>query len=59
MIPTMVTALDAVTYNWGTIDIAPITDAIMSVIPVVLPAVIGIAGIRKGVSFLVGMIRSA
>ena len=56
MMPTM---LEAVTYNWGTIDITPITDAIMSVIPVVLPAVIGIAGIRKGVSFLVGMIRSA
>ncbi len=55
----MIALEGSVTYNWGTIDITPITDAIMSIIPVALPAVIAIAGIRKAISFLVGMIRSA
>lgn len=45
--------------NWGTIDISPITTAISEAVPVVLPVVIGIAGVRKAVSFVVGMIRSA
>lgn len=45
--------------SWGTIDISPITSAISDAIPVVLPAVIGIAGIRKAVSFVIGMLRSA
>lgn len=45
--------------NWGTIDISPITSAISAAVPSVLPAVIGIVGIRKAISFVMGMIRSA
>ena len=49
----------AVTYNWGTVDVSPIVDALQSIIPVAIPVVISIAAIRKAISFLVGMIRSA
>lgn len=45
--------------QWGSIDISPITSAISDAVPVVLPVIVGIAGIRKAVSFVVGMIRSA
>ena len=45
--------------NWGTINISPITAAISDAVPAVLPALIGIVGIRKAISFVIGMIRSA
>ena len=45
--------------TWGTIDISPITTAISDAVPAVLPALIGIVGIRKAISFVMGMIRSA
>ena len=49
--------------DWATLitseTLAPLTDAIEAVLPVVLPVSVGIVAIRKGVSFVLGMIRSA
>lgn len=61
MFNTVLTTLESSTpsIDWGTINIQPIVDAISDAVPAILPAIIGIAGIRKAVSFVVGMIRSA
>lgn len=56
---TLLTSTTTPTIDWGTISVEPITTAISSAIPVALPLVISIAGIRKAISFVVGMIRSA
>lgn len=45
--------------NWGTINVDPIVSAISDAVPAVLPAVVTIVGIRKAVSFVFGLIRSA
>lgn len=51
------------TIDWSTLitsdALAPLTSAITSVLPIVLPVSIGVVAIRKGVSFVLGMIRSA
>lgn len=43
----------------SSIDVSPITDNITAAIPVVLPALISILAIRKGLSFVIGTIRKA
>lgn len=43
----------------SSVDVSPIVNGITGIIPVALPALITILGIRKAVSFLVGLIRSA
>lgn len=44
--------------SWvGSIDVSPIVDNITAAVPVVLPALISILAIRKGVSFVIGTIR--
>lgn len=44
--------------SWvGAIDVSPIVDNITAAVPVVLPALISILAIRKGVSFVIGTIR--
>ena len=44
--------------SWvSSIDGSPIVDNITAAVPVVLPALISILAIRKGVSFVIGTIR--
>ena len=43
----------------SSIDVSPIVEGITGVLGVGMSALITILGIRKGVSFLVGLIRSA
>lgn len=43
----------------SSVDVSPITNGIIGVLPVGLPALITVLGIRKAVSFLTGLIRSA
>lgn len=43
----------------SSIDVTPIIDNITAAIPVVLPALISILAIRKGLSFVIGTIRKA
>lgn len=46
--------------SWiSSIDVTPITANITAAIPVVLPALISILAIRKGLSFVIGTIRKA
>lgn len=53
----------ATTIDWSNLitanSLQPLTDAIQAVLPIVLPVSIGVVAIRKGVSFVLGMIRSA
>ena len=48
----MVEALKAV-------DFSALTATIEACVPIALPVVIGIVGIRKGISFLIGMVAGA
>lgn len=41
------------------VDFTPLTTAITQVVPQVLPVVVGILGIRKALSFMMGCIRGA
>lgn len=36
-----------------------VLDQLLSLLPVVIPAMITLLGIRKGISFVLGMLRSA
>lgn len=48
----MATALDNV-------DLSGITTEIKAVIPLVLPVLVSVLALRKGISFLIGTLRSA
>lgn len=39
--------------------IGGVLDEIISLLPVILPVSIGFIGLRKGISFLIGMLHSA
>lgn len=39
--------------------IAGVLDEIISLLPIILPALIGFIAVRKGISFLLGSLRSA
>ena len=39
--------------------VAGVRDEVVGLLPVILPAAIGFIAIRKGVSFVLGMLRSA
>lgn len=41
------------------VDFSAIGDTISAVVPVALPVAVGVLAIRKGFSFLIGMIHSA
>jgi hypothetical protein len=45
--------------NFANIDFSSITQTIASGVPVVLPTVVGLIGMRKGISFVLGLIRGA
>lgn len=36
-----------------------ILDQVLGVMPVVIPAVLGFLGVRKGISFVLGMVKKA
>ena len=65
-LPSVLLALEGEVVSTGTsmfdgvtINVEPIVTAIKDALPLVLPAVISIVGIRKAISFVIGMIRSA
>lgn len=41
------------------VDLTGILNEIISLLPLVLPVVVGFIGIRKGISFLIGSLRRA
>lgn len=41
------------------IDFSAILGEVISLLPVVLPVVVGFIGVRKGISFLIGSLRRA
>lgn len=49
--------------DWATaltsVDLGGIADGIVALVPLVLPTVITLIGIRKGISFLVGQLSFA
>lgn len=40
-------------------DLTGILNEIISLLPVVLPVIVGFIGVRKGISFLIGSLRRA
>jgi hypothetical protein len=53
--------ISEVTYaiNFANLDFSAITQTIASGVPVVLPVVISMIGMRKGISFVLGLVRGA
>ncbi|MDR0903790.1 MAG: hypothetical protein LBM59_04085 [Ruminococcus sp.] len=45
--------------NFASIDFSSITQTIASGIPVVLPTVIGLIGMKKGLWFVLGLVKGA
>lgn len=41
------------------VDLTSILEEVVSLLPVVLPVLVGFMGIRKGISFLIGSLRRA
>ena len=41
------------------VDLTGILNEIISLLPVILPVVVGFIGVRKGISFLIGSLRRA
>lgn len=41
----------------SSVDFTPLTATILSVVPSVLPVIVAVTGIRKGISFMMGAIR--
>ena len=59
--PIIVAAADATTLSSiVTADLVKgVLDQVLAVLPVILPAAIGFIAVRKGISFVLGMLRSA
>lgn len=57
----MLNTLEATTpvIDLSTVNFAPVTNAITSVVPQALTFVVGVLAVRKGISFLMGLVRSA
>lgn len=49
----------APTIDLSSIDFSPLTKAISDAVPVALPVVVGVVGIRKAISFVMGLVRGA
>lgn len=43
----------------ASVDVSPIVEQITAMLPVAIPAMVSVLAIRKGVSFLIGLIRAA
>lgn len=58
--PTMLTAAAADLSSIVTADmLSGVLDQIVGILPVVIPVMIGFIGLRKGISFLQGVLHSA
>lgn len=53
------TAANTVATAITSVDLSSIMEEIVSLLPVLLPTVVGFIGIRKAISFLIGMLRRA
>lgn len=49
----------APTFDYGTIDLAPVSTNFTAVLAIAVPFALSLLAIRKGISLLMGMIRSA
>lgn len=56
---TSATTSNAVASAINGVDLTGILNEILSLLPVVLPVVVGFIGVRKGISFLIGSLRRA
>ena len=45
------------TIDWSAVDFSAITTNITAAIPTILPVVVAVLGLRKGISFVMGSIR--
>lgn len=52
-------ATSAMATALNNVDMSGITDEIKAVVPVVLPVLVSVLALRKGISFLIGVLRSA
>jgi hypothetical protein len=43
----------------SSVDVSPIVNQITAMLPIAVPALISVLAIRKGVSFLIGLIKGA
>lgn len=53
------TTTEQVITNLGAVDYSVIFNIIVALIPTVFPAVLGVYAIRKGISWVLGMIKGA
>lgn len=49
----------AMTEALAALDFSALTATIEAIVPVVLPVIVSVLGIRKGISFLIGCIQGA
>lgn len=50
---------NAVATAIGAVDLTGILNEILSLLPLILPVLVGFIGVRKGISFLIGSLRRA
>ena len=56
----IMTLMDGATLiDLSSVDFSGLTNTITAIVPIALPIVITLLGIRKGISFLLGMVRGA
>lgn len=53
------TLTEQVVSNLGAVDYTVIFSVIVSLIPAIFPAVLGVTAIRKGISWVLGMVKGA
>lgn len=59
MTPIVLTTTLAPLFGTDGVDITGVMDEVVGLLPVVLPVLIGFIAIRKGISFVLGMLHSA
>ena len=52
-------ATSAMSTALANVDLSGITDEIKAVVPIALPVLVSVLALRKGISFLIGVLRSA
>lgn len=48
---------NTLTTSLGSVDLTAVTESVTSMVPVVLPVVVGMIALRKGISFLKAQIK--
>lgn len=59
LLGSSVTTSNAVATAVNGVDLSGILQELISLLPVVLPTIVGFIGIRKAISFLIGSLRRA